>query len=124
MHIKATIVACVYSVQCFENITIVAYASLRVKDKIVWYPGLPRSKHFRNNMVKTMFQEANIHHSLQASGTTELFKHEMPERSSRSTLLIGLLAVYSNTKRFGWNKTDYMQYFYRFLQCRSPKDTR
>ena len=31
MHIKATIVAYAFSVQCFENATIVAYAGLRVK---------------------------------------------------------------------------------------------
>ena len=31
MHIKATIVAYAFSVQCFENTTIVAYAGLRVK---------------------------------------------------------------------------------------------
>ena len=30
MHIKATIVAYAFSVQCFENATIVAYAGLRV----------------------------------------------------------------------------------------------
>ena len=30
MHIKVTIVAYVFSVQCFENATIVAYAGLRV----------------------------------------------------------------------------------------------
>ena len=31
MRIKATIVAYAFSVQCFENATIVAYAGLRVK---------------------------------------------------------------------------------------------
>ena len=31
MRIKATILACAFSVQCFENATIVAYAGLRVK---------------------------------------------------------------------------------------------
>ena len=31
MRIKATIVAYTFSVQCFENATIVAYAGLRVK---------------------------------------------------------------------------------------------
>ena len=31
MHIKATIVAYAFSVQCFENATIVAYAGLTVK---------------------------------------------------------------------------------------------
>ena len=33
MRIKATIVAYAFSVQCFENATIVAYAGLRVKCK-------------------------------------------------------------------------------------------
>ena len=32
MRIKATIVAYVFSVQCFENATIVAYVGLRVND--------------------------------------------------------------------------------------------
>ena len=31
MHIKATIVAYAFSVQCFENATIVAYVGLMVK---------------------------------------------------------------------------------------------
>ena len=31
MRIKATIVAYAFSVQCFENATLVAYAGLRVK---------------------------------------------------------------------------------------------
>ena len=30
------------------------------KDKTVWYSAQPRGKHFLNNIVKTMFQEANI----------------------------------------------------------------
>ena len=34
MRIKATIVAYAFSVQCFENATIVAYAGLRVKKHI------------------------------------------------------------------------------------------
>ena len=34
MRIKATIVAYAFSVQCFENATIVAYAGLRVKDSV------------------------------------------------------------------------------------------
>ena len=34
MHIKATIVAYAFSVQCFENATIVAYAGLRVKKAV------------------------------------------------------------------------------------------
>ena len=34
MHIKATIVAYAFSVQCFENATIVAYAGLRVKHHV------------------------------------------------------------------------------------------
>ena len=33
MHIKATIVAYAFLVQCFENANIVAYAGLRVKTK-------------------------------------------------------------------------------------------
>ena len=33
MHIKATIVAYAFSVQCFENATIVAYAGLMVKSR-------------------------------------------------------------------------------------------
>ena len=35
MHIKATIVAYAFLVQCFENATIVAYVSLRVK--VLWH---------------------------------------------------------------------------------------
>ena len=35
MRIKATIVAYAFSVQCFENATIVAYAGLRVKVLII-----------------------------------------------------------------------------------------
>lgn len=55
------------------------------KDKTVWYSAQPRGKHFLNNIVKTMFQEANIqgnftNHSLRASGATELFRHEVPEK--------------------------------------------
>ena len=34
MSIKATIVAYAFSVQCFENATIVAYVGFRVKFKI------------------------------------------------------------------------------------------
>ena len=34
MRIKATIVACAFLVQCFENATIVAYAGLRVKPQV------------------------------------------------------------------------------------------
>ena len=34
MCIKATIVAYAFSVQCFENVTIVAYAGLRVNSKL------------------------------------------------------------------------------------------
>ena len=34
MHIKATIVAYTFSVQCFENATIMAYAGLRVKHNL------------------------------------------------------------------------------------------
>ena len=40
MRIKATIVAYAFSVQCFENATIVAYADLRIKAynwKVVWH---------------------------------------------------------------------------------------
>ena len=37
MHIKATIVAYAFSVQYFENATIVAYAGLRVKHWNVKY---------------------------------------------------------------------------------------
>ena len=37
MHIKATIVAYVFSVQCFENATIVAYVGLRVKKILKTY---------------------------------------------------------------------------------------
>ena len=33
MRIKTTIVGYVFSLQCFENATIVAYAGLRVKHK-------------------------------------------------------------------------------------------
>ena len=55
------------------------------KDKEFWYSAQPRGKHFLNNMVKSMFQEANIpgnftNHSLRASGATELFRHEVPEK--------------------------------------------
>ena len=32
MHIKSTMVAYGFSVQCYENATIVAYAGLRVKE--------------------------------------------------------------------------------------------
>ena len=34
MYIKATIVAYAFSVQCFENATIVAYADLRVNSYV------------------------------------------------------------------------------------------
>ena len=37
MRIKATIVAYAFSVECFENATIVAYAGLRVKGTVRWY---------------------------------------------------------------------------------------
>ena len=40
MRIKATIVAYVFSVQCFENATIVAYAGLRVKEVLTKYTSL------------------------------------------------------------------------------------
>ena len=43
MHIKASIVAYAFLVQCFENATIVAYAGLRVKVKIIPYTALAYS---------------------------------------------------------------------------------
>ena len=50
-----------------------------------WYCVQPRGKHFLNNMVKSMFSEANIagdftNHSLRATGATELFQSETPEK--------------------------------------------
>ena len=36
MRIKATIVAYAFSVQYFENATIVAYAGLRVNEELAW----------------------------------------------------------------------------------------
>jgi len=49
-----------------------------------WYSKQPRGKHYLNEMVKKMCVEAKIegdftNHSLRASGTTELFQHEVPE---------------------------------------------
>ena len=35
MRIKATVVAYAFSVQCFENATIVAYAGLRVNHMVI-----------------------------------------------------------------------------------------
>ena len=43
MRIKATIVAYAFSVQYFENATIVAYASLRVKTVALLVPEVGRS---------------------------------------------------------------------------------
>ena len=37
MHIKATIVAYAFSMQCFKNAIIVAYVSLRVKLSMLHY---------------------------------------------------------------------------------------
>ena len=48
------------------------------KDKTVWYSAQLRGKYFLNNIVKIMFQEANIqgnftNHSLRASGLKLLY---------------------------------------------------
>ena len=57
MHIKATIVAYAFSVQCFENTTIVAYVGLRVsclcdmwrcKWQICGYPPAPTLPPYRS----------------------------------------------------------------------------
>ena len=50
-----------------------------------WYCVQPRGKHYLNNMVKAMFSEAKIsgdftNHSLRATGATELFQSEAPEK--------------------------------------------
>ena len=50
-----------------------------------WYCVQPRGKNYLNNMVKSMFSEANIagdftNHSLRATGATELFQSETPEK--------------------------------------------
>ena len=50
-----------------------------------WYCVQARGKHYLNNMVKSMFSEANIpgdftNHSLRATGATELFQSEAPEK--------------------------------------------
>ena len=44
MHIKATIVAYAFSVQCYENATIVAYAGLRVKETCILLESLFNAK--------------------------------------------------------------------------------
>ena len=51
----------------------------------IWYSKQPRGKHFKSNMVKNMCTEAKLdgqytNHSLRASGATELFQHEVPEK--------------------------------------------
>ena len=53
MRIKATIVTYAFSVQCFENGTIVAYAGLRVKDHHVHmkYTQTFMTKHARPEML-------------------------------------------------------------------------
>ena len=50
-----------------------------------WHSVQPRGKHYLNNMVKAMFSEAKIsggstNHSLRATGVTELFQSEVPEK--------------------------------------------
>jgi len=49
-----------------------------------WYCTQPRGKHYLNDIVKSIFCEANIsgdftNHSLRASGATELFQSEVTE---------------------------------------------
>jgi len=51
----------------------------------IWYSAQPRSKHFLSMMVKNMCKDAKIdgdftNHSLRATGATELFQHEVPEK--------------------------------------------
>ena len=68
MHIKATIVAYAFSVQCFENATIVAYAGLRVKlnkTKALVLTGLPIEN--TPNFTESMYvkgKQANFSHKL------------------------------------------------------------
>jgi len=50
-----------------------------------WYIAQPRGKHYLNNMIKSMCQEANMddhftNHSLRASGASSLFQSEVPEK--------------------------------------------
>lgn len=57
----------------------------RTADDGPWYSKQPRGKHLLNDMAKNMCREAKLaghftNHSLQASGATELFQHEVPER--------------------------------------------
>ena len=53
MRIKATIVAYAFSVQCFENATIVAYAGLRVKhtETVILMTQVPH--HLQKNKIAT-----------------------------------------------------------------------
>ena len=50
-----------------------------------WYSQQPRGKHYLNNLVKLMCTNSGAgsqysNHSLQASGATELFQVEVPEK--------------------------------------------
>ena len=50
-----------------------------------WYCVQPRGKHYLNNTVNSMFSETKItgnftNHSLRATGATELFQSEAPEK--------------------------------------------
>jgi integrase len=50
-----------------------------------WYSKQPKGKHLLSDMVNNMCKDAKIdghftNHSLRASGATELFQHNIPER--------------------------------------------